>query len=243
MQIRWKTLATLILMVVPLSAQTSEPRYLSDWDHMCKAALADGTNYEVWDRLLVTEWYGKPSYLPVRGLYRPGSGEFLWRASGGFVDKEHAIAMMEKPQKGGVCPEDPLYHVLLLQGGEWIDFWSWEGNIEVFHSNLKFHKRKEAWSYVAEHWQDADSLLAGGASTTKFVGMINLYRQLGADFFRPKRLEFSAQGYFYNSLGAVRKAGQNWELEIKGADEPNRATVLLDSNFKPLAVTKNPATH
>ena len=53
-----------------------------------------------------------------------------------------------------------------------------------------------------------------------------MYQQLGSDFLRPKRLEFSAQGYFYNSLGSVKKVGQNWKLEIKGADEPNRATVF-----------------
>jgi hypothetical protein len=243
MQIRRKLLAALIVMVVPLNAQTFKSRYLSDSDHMCKATLTDGTEYEVWDRLLVTEWWnGKPSYLPVRGLYRLGSGEFLWRASMGFSDKEHAIEMMEKPQKGGACTEDPQHHILLLQDGEWIDFSSWNGNITVFHSNLKFHTREEAWSYVAEHWQDADPFLAGGAST-KFVEEINLYQQLGSDFSRPKKLEFSAQGYLYNSLGGVRKVGQNWELEIKGADEPNSATVLLDNNFKLLAVTKNPATH
>jgi len=56
-------------------------------------------------------------------------------------------------------------------------------------------------------------------------------------------LEFSAQGYFYNSLGDVKKVGRNWEMEIKGADDPNRATVLLDSNFKLLSVTKNPVSH
>ena len=112
----------------------------------------------------------------------------------------------------------------------------------MFHSNLKFHARKDAWSYVAEHWQDAEAFLVGGAST-KFVEEINLDQQLGADFIRPKRLEFSAQGYFYNSLGSVKKVGQNWEVEIKGADEPNRATVLLDNNFTLLEVTKNSATH
>jgi len=147
---------------------------------------------------------------------------------------------MEKPQKGGACPEDPEYHVLLLQDSEWMDFLSRNGGVEVFHSNLKFHARKEAWSYVAEHWQDAEPFLVGGAST-KFVEQINLGQQLGADFIRPKRLEFSAQGYFYNSLGSVKKVGRNWEVEINGADEPNRATVLLDNNFKLLAVTKNSA--
>jgi len=56
-------------------------------------------------------------------------------------------------------------------------------------------------------------------------------------------LEFSAQGYFYNSLGSVEKVGQNWELEIKSAHQPNRPTVLVDNNFKLLAVTKNPGKH
>jgi len=56
-------------------------------------------------------------------------------------------------------------------------------------------------------------------------------------------LEFSAQGYLSNSFGSVTKVDQNWESEIKGADEPNLETVLLDSNFKLLAVTKNHGTH
>jgi hypothetical protein len=149
---------------------------------------------------------------------------------------------MEKPHKGGACPEDTQYHVLLLQDGEWIDFRSMNGRVEVFHSDLKFHKREEAWSYVAEHWQDGELSIFRGSSS-KFVEEISLDQQLGADFFRPRRLEFAAQAYFYNSLGSVKKAGQNWELEIKGADEPNRATVLLDNDFKLLAVTKNPGTH
>ena len=85
MQIRWKLLAALALMSMPLGAQASRPKYLYDLDHMCKATLADGTAYEVWDRLFLTEWNGKTSYLPVRGLYRPGSGEFLWRASVGGI--------------------------------------------------------------------------------------------------------------------------------------------------------------
>jgi len=241
MPIRWKQLAALVLMAMPLNAQKSEPRYLSHWDHMCTAILADGTKYELWDRLLVTEWQGKVAYLPVRGLYRPHSGEFLLRASAGCVDKEHASEAMEKPHKGGACHEEPQRHILLLQDGGWLDFWASNGSVEVFHSNLKFHSRSEAWKYVAEHWQDAESPIVGGASS-KFVEVINLNQQLGSEFFRPKRLEFSAQGYFYNSLGRVKKEGQNWELEIIGADDPNRATVLLDSNFKLLAVTKNPGT-
>ena len=62
--------------------------------------------------------------------------------------------------------------------------------------------------------------------------------ELGRDFFRPERLRFDARPYTYDSLTGVSKVGSNWQLEIKGADKPNRAIVLLDSNFKLLKVTK-----
>jgi hypothetical protein len=140
--------------------------------------------------------------------------------------------MMEKPQKGRACLEDPQHHILLLQGC-----------VGAVHSNLKFDTRKKGWSYVAEHWQDGEFSFVGKGLSTKLVEQISLYQQLGPEFFRPKRLEFAAQGFSYNSLGSVKKVGQSWELEIKGADEPNRPTILLDSHFKLLAVTKNPATH
>jgi hypothetical protein len=68
------------------------------------------------------------------------------------------------------------------------------------------------------------------------VGPSSGYRKY---FCTPKRLEFSAQPYSYNSLGSVKKVGSNWKLEIKGPDEPNRATVLLDREFKLVKVTKN----
>jgi hypothetical protein len=80
----------------------------------------------------------------------------------------------------------------------------------------------------------------GPGQSVKWVSGILLYDRRGREFFLPKRLEFSAQPYGYNSLGSVKKVGPNWELEIKGADEPNRATVLLDSEFKLVNVTKNP---
>jgi hypothetical protein len=98
-------------------------------------------------------------------------------------------------------------------------------------------------SYVAEHWQDGKFSFVGNGLSTKLVEQISLYQQLGPQFFRPKRSEFAAQGFSCNSLGSVKKADANWELEIKGADEPNHATILLDSHFNLLAVTKNPATH
>jgi hypothetical protein len=242
MQMRWKLLGALMLMAMPLSAQTSKPKYQPHSNSVCKATLADGTTYEVWDRVLVAEWEGKPSYVPVRALYKPGSGVFLWHWSLGFSDMASASEMMDKPQKGGACLENPQHHVLLLQNGEWLDFWATNGSVNVFHSILKFNTRKKAWSYVAEHWRDGRFDFTEGPSTM-FVEVIRLNQQLEAEFFRPKRLEFSAQGFLYNSLGSVQKVGQNWELEIRGADEPNRATVLLDSNFKLLSVTRSPASH
>ena len=244
MQIRWKLLTALMLMptAMSLSAQTLKPKYQPHSDSECNATLADGTTYEVWDRVLVTEWEGKRSYVPVRALYKPGTGEFLWHWSLGFSDMENASEMMDKPQKGEACLENPQLHILLLLGGEWIDFWAWNGSVKVFHSSLKFSTRKKAWAYVVEYWRDGQFGVGEGAST-KFFEVISLNQQLGAEFFKPKRLEFSAQGYFYSSLGSVKKVGQNWELEIKGADEPNRATVLLHSNFKLLAVAKSPGAH
>ena len=72
--------AILLLATVPLSAQTSKPEYLSNSNHMCKATLADGTPYEHWQRIFVTQWNGQTVYAWVEGYYRPGSGEFFGAA-------------------------------------------------------------------------------------------------------------------------------------------------------------------
>jgi len=235
---RWKLLVVLLLMAMPASAQSSKPRFLPDSDRMCKANLADGTPYEVWDRVFVTQLRGQPLYVKVRAHYRPGSGEFVWRSTG-LSEKGYASELKENPNKAGASCEE-LHHLLLLQDGEWADFWAWNGRVEVFHCNLRFKTREKAWSHVAIHWQDAPES-AGPAA--KWVVELLLYHQLGYDFFRPKRLEFDARPYTYDSLSSAKKVHSNWELEIKGADEPNRATVILDSNFKLLAVTKNSAAH
>jgi hypothetical protein len=52
----------------------------------------------------------------------------------------------------------------------------------------------------------------------------------------------SCEGPYHHFL-FLRDGEWAWELEINGADEPNRATILLDSNFKLLAATKNTAPH
>ena len=237
---RWSFLpAFLMSMALPLSAQTSKPKYLPDSDHMCKATLPDGTPYDVLDRVFLKEWEGQPLYVKVRVYYRPGSGEFLWRSTG-YSETGYASALKDSPKRAGPSCEEPYRHILLLQDGEWADFWAERGRITVFHCNLKFSTREKAWSYIAQHWQDgADD----PGPSTKWVLEILLYDQLGYEFFRPKRLLFDARPYSYDSLVSVKKAGSHWELEIKGADEPNRATVLLDSKFKVLQAKKNTPIH
>jgi hypothetical protein len=72
----------LLTMAMPVSAQMPKGRYLAGMDHVCKAALADGAPYEVWDRVYLTTWEEKPLYLKVRAYYHPGAGEFLWLSTG-----------------------------------------------------------------------------------------------------------------------------------------------------------------
>jgi hypothetical protein len=237
---RWKFLAAfvaavLIVTALPLSAQTSKSGYLSGSDHVCKATLADGTPYEVWDRVLLKEWEGQPLYVKVRAYYRPGSGEIFWRSTG-YSKTGYANALKESPKKAGMSCEEPYRHIVVLQDGEWADFWAERGRVVVSHCNLKFSSREKAWVYIEQHWQEgADD----PGPSTKWVSEILLYDQLGREFFRPKKLEFDARPYMYDSLISVKKVGANWELEIKGADEPNRATVLLDREFRVIKATRN----
>ena len=57
-------------------------------------------------------------------------------------------------------------------------------------------------------------------------------------FFRPESLRWDARPFFYDSLVNAKKADSKWEIVIKGADEPNRALVILDENFKLVKVTR-----
>jgi hypothetical protein len=77
MQIRWKLLAALLLMAMPLSAQSSKARYLLDADRRCRATLGDGTTYEVWNRVLLTEWEAQPLYVKVRRTTGPIRASFF----------------------------------------------------------------------------------------------------------------------------------------------------------------------
>jgi hypothetical protein len=240
MLIRRPLLPALILLTLPsaaMPAQTPPPKFLPEYTHMCSENLADGTPYQMWYRVFLTEWKGQKTYVNVRAYYKPGSGEFFWQASGfsqqtfDIVDKPYA----NKPANCDLFRD----HAIFLQDGQWDDFTSWNGGITILHSDLKFHSLKKAWSFVTEHWHETDP---GGGSNKGRANTISLGQQLGYDFFRPKRLEFDARPFVYNSLESVKRVGPNWELEIKGADEPNRATVVLDSNFKLLSVTKHTST-
>ena len=233
---RWTNLTALFLVAgFPLRAQTAAPRYLADVDRICKASLANGMDYEVWDRVFVSEWEGKPLYVKVHAYYMPETGEFLWKSTG-LSEHGYESEPKEKPKKrGGACKET-YRHMVLLEEGEFADFWAERGRIVVFHCSLKFDTREKAWSYVAEHWQDAAD---DARPTAKWVVEILVFSQLGYEFFRPKSLLYDARPYTYDSLVSAKKKGTNWELELKGADEGNRATVLLDRKFKLISVTKN----
>src|SRR5882724_2359550 len=149
---RWRLLAAVLLAALLVSGQTGKAKYLSRADHMCKATLANGTRYEAWYRVLVTE--GRTPYVGVRAYYRPDSGEFLWNSSEyskEWFEKELKDRYKKAVASCGYSKAD----ILLWQDGEWVDFWGFGSNIEVFHSNLRFETREKAWSHVAEHWQDA----------------------------------------------------------------------------------------
>jgi hypothetical protein len=67
-------LVVLLPMAMPASAQSSKPRFLPDSDRMCKADLADGTPYEVWDRVFVTQSRGQPPLCKSAGVLQAWLG-------------------------------------------------------------------------------------------------------------------------------------------------------------------------
>ena len=227
-------IAVLLTMTISLHGQATTPGPLPGSDHACKAVLDDGTWYEIWDRVLLEEWEGQPLYLKVRAYYRPGSGEMLWRSTG-YSKAGYQSMLKEIPKRADTGCSENDRHVLLLQDGEWADFWAERGRIVIFHSNLKFTTREKAWAYIEQHWREASD---DPGSSTKWMSEVLLYDQLGREFFRPKGLQLDARPYAYDSLESLKKMGANWVMEIKGADAPNRATVVLDRNFKLIKVAK-----
>jgi hypothetical protein len=233
---RWMGVAVMLLFAgLPVRAQTSPPGYLPDADRMCKDRLPNVMTYEVWDRVFLSEWEGKPLYVKVHAYYMPDTGEFLWKSTA-LSEHGYESEPKEKPKKAGRACEKTSGHIVLLEEGEWADFWAERGRTVVFHCSLKFYTREKAWAYVLEHWQDGADDARPGA---KWVTEILVFNQLGYDFFRPKSLLYDARPYTYSSLEGVKKKGSNWEVELKGADQPNRATILLDRKFNLISVKKN----
>src|SRR5271167_1700287 len=72
--------------------------------------------------------------------------------------------------------------------------------------------------------------VSGQTSKPKYLSSAD--RMCKATFFRSRRSEFDARPTIFEPLVSAKKVGSHWELQIKGPDEPNRATVWLDSNFK-----------
>lgn len=117
---RWTFLAALLMsMALPLGAQTSKSTHLPDVHRVCKAALADGAPYEVWDRVLETEWEGQRLYVKVRAY-----------------DSEHGYTsyLKDRPKKAGASCEEPHGHILILQ----------DGNRSATKLRLKFDPRLPA---------------------------------------------------------------------------------------------------
>jgi hypothetical protein len=236
-----KTLVKLTKIVVvvlfalgsPLRAQTPKATVVRGTDQTCPAKLADGTNYEFHRRVLRGQLKGEEVFADMRAYYRPGAGEFLF-----FSDLYSKVGFERdlKDRPAPACGSGPDFHVTLLDSGEWADFWASNAGprITVFHSTLRFPSIAEAWQYVSTHLDECQV----GTASTKCQEEIPFYKQIGGDFFRPERFRFDARPYMYNPLVSAKKVGATWQVEIKGADEPNRALVTLDEHFKLLRITR-----
>jgi hypothetical protein len=234
--------AALILCAVPLHAQAPKPRFLPGTEQVCEAKLADGRRYSVYGRILKTPLNGDDEYVDGRAYYMPGSGEFLWRATT-YTKHGYIANLKDRPrlfEQQQLC-DNSLRHIVELRDGEWVDFYASNGEITVFHSDLRFPSIDKAWQYVSEHWKDWKAECFPAAGAAKWCNTFSVYKELGGGFFRPERLRFDARPYSYNPLVRATKLDSTWQLEIKGADEPNRAVILLDRNFKLLKITRTAA--
>jgi hypothetical protein len=199
-------------------------------DKMCLAKLSNGTSYELHRRILKAQHEGQPVYVDVLANYVPGSGEFLFVT---MIYTNHGYLTTLKDREKLSCAPN-LNVVRLLEDGEWAEFYALNGTITVRHSRLQFPQITQAWHYVSAHFEE----YTVDFTSTKCCEVIPLFKELGRDFFRPERLRFDARPFNYNSLVSAKKAGATWEVEIKGADEPNRAFVVLGSDFKLMEVRK-----
>jgi len=191
--------------------------------------LATGQEYNLQFRVFRWKKNNKEMYTSAIAYYAPVSGSFLWWGAASTTEQYFGFVAKE----GRWDCATKLTNFLLLQDGEWVAFSAITSGIRAYHSNLRFPSVDKGWEYVANHPDEMTSWSSG-----KWVEFISIHKELGPDFFRPESLRFDARPYMYDSLTGVSKVGSSWRLEIKGADEPNRAIVLLDSDFKLLNVTK-----
>jgi hypothetical protein len=219
-----------LLLSFPLHAE-QKAKFLPHTNHTCTSRTANGQEYRIEYRAFRWRNQHKDVDTGAVAYYAPGSGEFLWWGGVGFTTKEAFLRNEGTSSKTLCTAKRP--DIAVLEDGEWADFYAENGGIHVFHSNLKFPSMEKGWEYVAEHPEDTSSWWGG-----KWIQVVDLDKELGDDFFRPERLRFAAQVYFYDSLEGVTKVDSTWQVEIKGADEPNRALVVLDSNFRLLRVEK-----
>lgn len=222
-------IAACLALTFPLHAK-QKAKFLPHTRQTCTSRSANGQEYEIQYRAFRWKNQGKDVYTGAVAYYALGSGEFLWWGDG-FTTKE---AYMRNMGNNGVtlCTA-PRPDIVLVDDSELVDFYAENGGIHVFHSNLKFSSIEKGWEYASEHPEETSSWWGG-----KWIQVVSLNKELGDLFFRPERLWEAAQVYLYDSLAGVTKVGSTWQVEIKGADEPNRALVVLDSDFKLVKVTK-----
>jgi hypothetical protein len=215
----------------PLFGQTApvqKATFLSKNDPLCFSQLPTGQKYEYQWRAFRWMEHDGEMYSGAIAYYAPDSGAFLWVAGIATTNRSSANA-------GHFACTAKFMDFLVLQDGEWAAFSAMNADIRVYHSRLRFRSINAGWDYVARHPNDM-TWLSG-----QRVASVSLYKDLGFDFFRPESLRFDARPYSYPSLLSVTKVGAIWQLNVKGADPPNRAIVYLDSGFRLMKVIKDPA--
>ena len=220
---------------VPLLGQptpTQKATFLKEKEQSCESHLATGEKYEFQFRTFRWMRNNTEMYTSAVAYYAPSSGEFLWVPAAGVMTKEQYFRFGNEG-KFACAVGAKFFHFLLLQDGQWVAFAAINSGIRVYHSDLRFQSISSGWDYVAEHPEEMSSFSDG-----RWVEFVSINNELGRDFFRPERLRFDSRPYDYDPLVSAKKARTGWEVVIKGADEPNRALVILDENFKLVKLTR-----
>jgi hypothetical protein len=224
---------------VPLLSQptpTQKGTFLKEKQQSCESHLANGKKYEFQFRTFRWMKNNTEMYASAVAYFAPGAGEFLWVPAGGVMTKDQYFRFGAKEGKFTCAVATKFFHFLLLQDGQWIAFAAINSGIRVYHSDLRFQSISSGWDYVAEHPEEMSSFSEG-----RWVEFVSINKELGNDFFRPESLRFDARPFVYDPLAAVTKVGSDWQLEVEGADKPNKALVYLDHNFKVIKIVRLPA--